>query len=77
MFLEIIKRKFGELSMPVITVEGPIKSVDEKRKLVELLTKAMKEAYGYPEEFSHITVIINENSSDNIGTNGKLLTDIR
>jgi len=77
MFSEIIKRKFGELSMPVITVEGPIKSVDEKRKLVELLTKAMKEAYGYPEEFSHITVIINENSSDNIGTNGKLLTDIR
>ncbi len=63
--------------MPVITVEGSIKSVNEKRKLVELLTKAMKEAYGYPEEFSHITVIINENSSENIGTNGKLLVDIR
>lgn len=77
MFSEIIKRKLGDLSMPVITVEGPIKSVDEKRKLVELLTKAMKEAYGYSEEFSHITIIINENSSDNIGTNGKLLIDIR
>jgi len=34
--------------MPVITVEGPPRSVEEKRKLVELLDKAMKEAYGYP-----------------------------
>ncbi len=77
MFSETCKRKFGELFMPVIIVEGPIKSVEEKRKLVELLTKAMKEAYGYPEEFSHVTVIINENNSDNIGIDGKLLADLR
>ena len=63
--------------MPVITVEGPSKSVEEKRKLVALLTKAMKEAYGYPEEFSHIIVIVKENSPDNIGDNGILLSDMR
>ena len=63
--------------MPVITVEGPAKSVEEKRKLVELLTKAMKEAYGYPEDFSHIVVLVKENKSENIGNDGKLLIDIR
>ena len=63
--------------MPVITVEGPKKSVEEKRKLVELLTRAMKEAYGYPEEFSHIIVLVKENEFENIGNDGKLLIDIQ
>ncbi len=63
--------------MPVITVEGPPRSVEEKRKLVELLDKALKEAYGYPDDFSHIVVIINENKPENIGSAGKLLVDMK
>ena len=63
--------------MPVITVEGPHKSVEEKRKLVELLSKALKEAYGYPEDFEHIIVVIHENDKENIGSGGKLLVDMK
>ena len=63
--------------MPVITVEGPPKSVEEKRKAVKLLTKALKDAYGYPDDFEHIIVVINENPPENIGSNGKLLIDLR
>ena len=61
--------------MPVVIIEGPPKDKKQKRKLVELMTKAVKEAYGYPENFSHISVIIKENNPDNIGTNGILLSD--
>ena len=57
--------------MPVITVEGPPRSIEQKKKLVELLTSALKEAYGYPEEFEHIIVIIN------IGSNGILLSEMK
>jgi len=63
--------------MPVITVEGPPKSVEEKRKLVELLDKALKEAYGYPDDFNHIVVVIRENKPENIGSAGKLLVDLK
>ncbi|NHJ47065.1 MAG: 4-oxalocrotonate tautomerase [Asgard group archaeon] len=63
--------------MPVITVEGPPKSVEQKRKLVELLTEGMKEAYGYPKDFSHIVVVIKENPPENIGSDSKLLIDLK
>jgi 4-oxalocrotonate tautomerase len=62
--------------MPVITVEGPPKSIEVKRKAVELITKAFKEAYGYPEKFTNVIVIINENQPENIGNNGKLIADL-
>ena len=63
--------------MPIITIEGPKKDVETKRRLVKELTRVFKEVYGYPEEFSHVSVIIRENSPENIGTNGKLLIDKR
>ncbi len=63
--------------MPIITIEGPKKDVETKRRLVKELTRVFKEIYGYPEEFSHVSVIIRENSPENIGTNGKLLIDKR
>jgi 4-oxalocrotonate tautomerase len=63
--------------MPVITIEGPPRSVEQKRKAVELLTEAFKEAYGYPKEFAHVTVIIKENPPENIGSNSKLLIDLK
>ncbi|MGC9780712.1 MAG: tautomerase family protein [Candidatus Heimdallarchaeota archaeon] len=63
--------------MPVITVEGPSRSVEQKKRLVEMLTSALKEAYGYPEDFEHIIVIINENKPENIGSNGILLSEMK
>ncbi len=63
--------------MPIITVEGPSRSVEQKKRLVEMLTSALKEAYGYPEDFEHIIVIINENKPENIGSNGILLSEMK
>ncbi|NHJ86092.1 MAG: 4-oxalocrotonate tautomerase [Asgard group archaeon] len=61
--------------MPIITVEGPPRSVEQKRKLVVALTEALKEAYGFPKEFTDIIVVIKENLPENIGSNGQLLID--
>ncbi len=63
--------------MPIIIVEGPPRDVETKRRLVEQFTTIFKEIYGYPKDFSHISVIIRENKPENIGTNGKLLIDKR
>ncbi len=65
------------MSMPIITIEGPKKDVETKRLLVKELTRVFKEVYEYPEDFAHVTVIIRENSPENIGTGGKLLIDKR
>jgi 4-oxalocrotonate tautomerase len=62
--------------MPIITVEGPPRDIESKKKLVKSLTKAFKEAYGYPEDFAHVTVLIRENPPENVGTNGKLLSEV-
>ena len=61
--------------MPVITIEGPTRDIETKRKLVKQFTAIFKEIYGYPEDFSHVSIIIRENSPENIGTNGELLID--
>ena len=61
--------------MPIITIEGPPRDIEAKKKLVKSLTKAFKEAYGYPEDFAHVTVLIRENSPENVGANGILLSE--
>ena len=61
--------------MPVITIEGPPRDIETKRKLVKQFTTIFKEIYGYSEDFSHVTIIIRENSPENIGTNSELLVD--
>ena len=63
--------------MPVITVEGPPRSVEQKKELVKLLTNSMKKAYNYPEDFSHIVIVIKENPPENIGSDGKLLSEMK
>ena len=63
--------------MPVIIIEGPPRSVEQKRKAVEMLTKAFKDAYGYPEDFAHVVVVIKENPPENIGSDSKLLIDMK
>ena len=62
--------------MPTITVEGPpIEEIGTKRSLVRALTDAAARAYGLPKEIIH--VLIRENSPDNVGTAGQLLSDKR
>ena len=61
--------------MPIIIIEGPPRDEETKRKLVRGLTTDFKEIYGYPEDFEHVTVIIRENSPENVGANGELLID--
>ena len=61
--------------MPLITVEGPPTSVDNKRALVQKITRATIEGYGLPDDFKTITVIIKENQMDNVGIDGNLCSD--
>ena len=56
-------------------IEGPPRDVEIKRKLVKQFTKIFKEIYGYPEDFPHLSVIIRENTPENVGANGELLVD--
>lgn len=59
--------------MPVITIEGPRLSTEQKRQLVRELTKAAKDVIPLPAEA--FTVLIKENSHDNVGVGGELLAD--
>ena len=61
--------------MPIIMIEGPPRDIETKRKLVKQFTNIFKEIYGYPEDFTHISVITRENNPENIGANGELLID--
>ena len=59
--------------MPVITIEGASLSVEQKRELVAVLTKSAAGIMKAPEQA--FIVLIKENSKDNIGVGGTLLSD--
>ncbi len=60
--------------MPNITVEGPkIEDIEIKRNLVRELTDAAVKAYEFPAQ--SIVVLIKENSPDNVGVGGQLISD--
>jgi len=59
--------------MPIITVEVPHADVERKRQLVKELTDSVSKIYKISSE--HITVLIKENSAENIGVSGELLSD--
>ena len=60
--------------MPVINIDGPaIKDTEKKRTLVSELTDAAVKAYGLPRQ--SIIVLIKENSPDNVGVGGELVSD--
>ena len=59
--------------MPVITIEGPQISKDQKRRLVGEITKTASGIIQLPEEF--FTVQIKESDHDNVGVGGILLSD--
>lgn len=59
--------------MPFIQFDGPELSREKKAELVKKLTETSVEVLGLPQEA--FQVLIRENSMDNIGTGGKLLSE--
>jgi 4-oxalocrotonate tautomerase len=59
--------------MPVITVEASKFTIEQKRELVKVLTKAASGIMNIPEQA--YTVLIKDNPRDNIAVGGVLLSD--
>lgn len=59
--------------MPVIIVEGGPRTLDQKRELVAVLTKSASAIMNVPEQA--FQVYIKENSQDNIGVGGILVSE--
>ncbi|MFX1376225.1 MAG: 4-oxalocrotonate tautomerase DmpI [Promethearchaeota archaeon] len=60
--------------MPIATLEGPpIESTEAKRNLVKEITDALEKAYKLPRAV--FTVIIKENTPNNVGVGGTLLSN--
>ena len=59
--------------MPVITIEGALTNVEQKRKLAKVLTREAAEIMSVPE--AAFIVLLKENSTENIGVGGTLLAD--
>ena len=64
--------KEGE-NMPFIQFDGPELSKEKKAELVAKLTRTSSEVLELPEQAFQI--LIRENSMDNIGAGGKLLSE--
>ena len=60
--------------MPLITIEAPAMDNETKAKLIQELTAKASEVIKLPAQA--FTIIIHENSSDNVGVGGKVLTDL-
>ena len=61
--------------MPVITIEAGDMSKEQKRTLIEGFTKFASETLNIPTQA--FTVILKQNDPDNIGSGGKMLSQIR
>ena len=62
--------------VPNITIYGPkIENIENKRILIQEITDSIEKAYKIPKE--HIIVVIKENSPENVGVAGKLISDMR
>ena len=59
--------------MPTITIEGPKRSLEVKRRLVAQITDLVAEAYQW--ERSRVIVILRENPDENVARGGILLAD--
>ena len=60
--------------MPVVIIESNKINADKKRELVKSITEITAKIYELPEDT--ITVLIKELERENIGTGGKLLSEI-
>ena len=61
--------------MPVITLESSPLRKEQKQQLIERLTEVTSNVLNLPE--SAIIVYLKENSTDNIGVGGKLLSETK
>jgi 4-oxalocrotonate tautomerase len=57
--------------MPTIRIDGPPLNINAKRELVRRLTEVAIDIY----KIEHITVLIRENTPENVGVNGQLIFD--
>jgi 4-oxalocrotonate tautomerase len=60
--------------MPVVIIESNKINTDKKRELVKSITEITAKIYELPE--NTITVLIKELERENIGSGGKLLSEI-
>lgn len=58
--------------MPVITIDGPHMSKEQKKDLVESFTREAARVTGIPAQA--FIILINENEPDNVGVGGELLS---
>jgi len=62
--------------IPNITIDGPkIENIEIKRVLIQEITDSIEKAYKIPRD--HIVVVINEQSPEDVGVGGKLISDMR
>ncbi|WP_238565097.1 4-oxalocrotonate tautomerase DmpI [Thermococcus litoralis] len=60
------------MPVPMVIIEGPKADVETKRELVKRITEVIREVY----KVHHVSVIIHENETENVGSDGELLSDI-
>lgn len=62
--------------MPNIIIDGPkIENLEVKRNLIKEITIAVEKAFKIPKEY--IIIVIKENSPENVGIGGILISDRR
>ncbi|MBM7622568.1 4-oxalocrotonate tautomerase DmpI [Sporohalobacter salinus] len=59
--------------MPIITLEGPELTKEQKKELVKSFTKSASGIIGMPEE--KFIVMLKETESENVGVGGELLSE--
>lgn len=59
--------------MPIITIDGPKLSREQKKDIVESFTREAARVTKIP--LQAFVVLINENDPDNVGVAGELLSD--
>jgi len=60
--------------MPNVVIDGPkINDLEVKRQLIKEITDALEKAYKIPR--NAYIIVIRENSPENVGVGGTLLTD--
>jgi 4-oxalocrotonate tautomerase len=69
----ILPCEYGGRNMPVITIDGPKMSKEQKSKLVAAYAKSASEIMGLPEDA--MVIIIREVEGENVGVGNKLLCD--
>ena len=58
--------------MPTVIIEGPKIDVETKREVVRKITEVIREIY----KVHHVSIIIHDNETENVGVDGELLSDI-